>query len=162
MQLIGNYLEKHPPVYIRSHSWHVRANTKTWMRLKELSVELRDRIESRKRYFFSAALRSPRTQLPPSFLNGRHLEPLKLFWELSARPNWIIKGEGHWSGRWPRTRWLLWQSSRVPLWWWENLPEGQPSLQHSTNQALKVEWPNGSHSSVKGKCQPAWSLPKGT
>ena len=28
-------------------------------------------------------------------------------------------------------------------------PEGQPSLQHSTNQAFMVEWPDGSHSSVK-------------
>uniref|UniRef100_A0AAR2JGI1 Uncharacterized protein n=1 Tax=Pygocentrus nattereri TaxID=42514 RepID=A0AAR2JGI1_PYGNA len=25
-----------------------------------------------------------------------------------------------------------------------------------------VEWPDGSHSSVKGTRQPAWSLPKGT
>ena len=32
----------------------------------------------------------------------------------------------------------------------ENLPEGQPSLQHSTNQAFMVEWPDGRHSSVKG------------
>ena len=32
----------------------------------------------------------------------------------------------------------------------ENLPEGQPSLQHSTNQAFMVEWPNRSHSSEKG------------
>ena len=31
-----------------------------------------------------------------------------------------------------------------------NLPEGQPSLQHSTNQAFMVEWSDGSHSSVKG------------
>uniref|UniRef100_A0A674DMR7 Phospholipid-transporting ATPase n=1 Tax=Salmo trutta TaxID=8032 RepID=A0A674DMR7_SALTR len=33
---------------------------------------------------------------------------------------------------------------------WENLPEGQPSLRHSTNQAFMVECPDGSHSSVKG------------
>ena len=39
------------------------------------------------------------------------------------------------------------QSSSVE---WENLPEVQPSLQHSTNQAFMVEWPDGSHSSVKG------------
>jgi len=31
----------------------------------------------------------------------------------------------------------------------ENLPEEQPSLQLSTNQACMVEWPDGSHSSVK-------------
>ena len=30
----------------------------------------------------------------------------------------------------------------VPLWRGENLPEGQPSLQHSTNQAFMVEWPD--------------------
>ncbi|CDQ72591.1 unnamed protein product [Oncorhynchus mykiss] len=32
----------------------------------------------------------------------------------------------------------------------ENLPEGQPSLQHSTNQTFMLEWPDESHSSVKG------------
>jgi hypothetical protein len=36
------------------------------------------------------------------------------------------------------------------LFGWENLPEGQPSLQHSTNQAFMVEWPDRNHSSVKG------------
>uniref|UniRef100_A0A8C7U432 Pecanex-like protein n=1 Tax=Oncorhynchus mykiss TaxID=8022 RepID=A0A8C7U432_ONCMY len=42
-----------------------------------------------------------------------------------------------------------------------NLPEGQPSLQHSPNQAFMVEWPYGSHASVKahdsplGVCQKA-------
>ena len=56
----------------------------------------------------------------------------------------------------------LWQRSRVPLWRWENIPEGQPSLQNSTNQGVMVEWPDGSHSSVKGTWQPAWNLPKGT
>jgi hypothetical protein len=33
---------------------------------------------------------------------------------------------------------------------WEHFPEGHPFLQHSTNQAFMVEWPDGSHSSVKG------------
>ena len=93
--------------------------------------------------------RSPRTQWPPSFLNGRSLEPPRLFLELAAWPNWAIGVEGPWSGRWPRTRWSLWQSSRVPLWRWENLPEGQPFLQPSTNQDFMIEWPDGSHSSVK-------------
>ena len=32
---------------------------------------------------------------------------------------------------------------------WEKLPEGQPSLQHSTNQAFIVEWPDRIHSLVK-------------
>ena len=38
------------------------------------------------------------------------------------------------------------QSSSVEM----GEPEGQPSLQHSTNQAFMVEWPDGSHFSVKG------------
>ena len=37
----------------------------------------------------------------------------------------------------------------IILWGWEHLLEGHPSLQHSTNQAFMVEWPDGSHSSVK-------------
>ena len=52
--------------------------------------------------------RSPRTQWP-LFLNGRCLEPPRLFLELATWPNWAIGGEGPWSGRWP-----LWQCSREP------------------------------------------------
>ena len=89
-----------------------------------------------------------RTQWPPSFLNGRSLETPRSILELAARPNSAIGRKGPWSGRWPRTRWSLWQSSRVHLWRWENLPEGQPTLQHSTNQLFMVEWPDWSHSSV--------------
>ena len=55
-----------------------------------------------------------------------------------------------------RTWRSLWQNSRVPLWRWEKLPEGQPSLQQSINQAFLSEWPDGSHSSVKGTWQTAW------
>lgn len=52
----------------------------------------------------------------------------------------------------------MWQSSSVALWRDDNLPERQPFLQHSTNQVCMVEWPEESHSSVKG----TWSLPKVT
>ena len=41
-------------------------------------------------------------------------------------------------------------------------PEGQPSLQQSNNQVWLVEWPDRSHSSVKGRWQPTRNLPKGT
>ena len=40
---------------------------------------------------------SPRTQWPPSFLNGRSLKPPRLFLELATWPNWAIGG-GPWSG----------------------------------------------------------------
>ena len=48
--------------------------------------------------------------------------------------------------------------SAPALWRGDNLPEEKTSLQHSTNQACMAEWPDGSHSSVKGTWQPAWSL----
>jgi hypothetical protein len=32
----------------------------------------------------------------------------------------------------------------------DNLPKGKPPLQNSTNQAFMAEWPDGSHSLVKG------------
>ena len=83
-------------------------------RSKELSIELRDRVVSSNRSG-EGYQRSPRTEWPPFFLNGRSLEPPILFLELATQPNWAIGGEGPWSGRWPRTRWSLWQSSRVPL-----------------------------------------------
>jgi hypothetical protein len=38
--------------------------------------------------------------------------------------------------------------------------QNENSLQHSTNQAFMADWPDGSHSSVKGTRQAAWSLPK--
>ncbi|KAK3550138.1 hypothetical protein QTP86_021073, partial [Hemibagrus guttatus] len=41
------------------------------------------------------------------------------------------------------------KSTTVSLWREENLPEEQPSLQHS-NRACMVEWPDGSYSSIKG------------
>ena len=66
----------------------------------------------------SAALKVPKS----TFLNGRSLEPPRLFLELAARPNWAVRGEG------PDVHW---QSSRVSLWRWENLPEG-----HSSHAAL--------------------------
>ena len=58
--------------------------------------------------------------------------------------DWAIGGEGPWSGSWPRTQWSLWQSSRIHLCRWENLPEGQPSPQMNTGTLS--EWPSGSWS----------------
>ena len=133
---------------------HVREKNLA-MRSKELSVELWDRIVSRHRsgegyQKMSAALKVHKITVPSIIIKWKKFGT---FLDLAGQPNWAIRGEGPWSGRWPRTRWSLWQSSRVPL--WEKLPEGQPSLQHSTNQAFKVDWPDGRHSSVKGTWQPA-------
>ena len=64
------------------------------MRSKELSVKLRDRIVLRHRsgkgkHFCS--IECPQEQRHPSFLNGRSLEPPRLFLELAARLNWAIR-----------------------------------------------------------------------
>ena len=72
-----------------------------------LSVELRDRNVSKHRsgegyQNICAALKVP------SFLNGSSLEPPRYFLELPARPNWLLGGEGPWSGLWRRTHWSLW------------------------------------------------------
>ena len=76
---------------------YVRAKTKPWGRRN--CPELRDMIVSRHRSGEGYQYwRSPRTQWPPSFLNGRSLEPPRLFLELAARPNWAIGGEGQCSG----------------------------------------------------------------
>ena len=116
---------------------HARAKTKPWGRrncLKSSDTGLCQGTDMGK-----GAIKclqhwmSPKKQWPPSFFNGRSLEPQRLFLELFALQNWAIGGKGPCSGRWPRTRWSLWQRFRVPLWRWEYLPEGQQSLQHSTN-----------------------------
>ena len=119
------------------------------MRLKELSVELRDRIllrhSSGEGYQnISAALKVPKNTVASIIFKRKMFATTDTLLR-SGRPaklsNW---GEGPWSWRWPRTRWSLWQSSRVPLWGRQKLPEGQPSLQHSTNQAFMAEWSDGS------------------
>ena len=110
----------------------------------------------------SAVLKVPKNIVTSIILKWKKFgatKPLSRAGRLAKLSN---QGSGPWSGRWPSTQWSLWQSSRVPLWRWENLPEGQPSLQHSTNQTFMVEWTDGSHSSEKDTWQPAWSLPKGT
>jgi hypothetical protein len=164
--LIYISLERHT-LFLRSHSWQymsepepsheVEGIVHRALRQHCVEAQIWGRVPK-----IVCSIEGPQEQWPPSFLNRRSLEPPRLFLELASRPNWTIWGERPWSGRWPRTRWSLWQSSRVPLWRWENLPEGQPSLQHSTNQAFMVERPDRSHSSVKDTWHHTWSLPKGT
>ena len=51
---------------------------------------------------------------------------------------------------------------RDPMWRWEKLPEGQASLQHTTDLGFMAEWPEGNLSSVKDTIKSAWSLQKST
>jgi hypothetical protein len=104
IQLIGHDLQRCTPVYIRSHSWQCRSEQKLSHVVEDIvrSSETVLRLVSRHRSMEGYQLqhwRSPRTQWPPSFLNGRRLKPPRLFRELAIRPNCAIGGEGHWSGR---------------------------------------------------------------
>ncbi|CDQ90257.1 unnamed protein product [Oncorhynchus mykiss] len=96
------------------------------MRLKELSVELQDRIVSRNRSgegnkSISATWKDPKNTVA------------------SIIPNTLLRAG---------CRAKLSNRGRRAL-VRENLPEGQPSLQHSTTQAFMLERQGGSHSSVK-------------
>ena len=119
IQFIGNYLERHTPVYILSHSWQCLSERKP-----SLEVE-------------GSVRRAPRQDCVEAQTWGRvpkHFwsiewtqEPTRLFLELATCPNWAIgeKGLGQGGEQEPDGH-----SDRVPLWRWENLPEGQPSLQY--------------------------------
>ena len=97
----------------------------------------------------SAALKVPKKTVASIILKWMKFGISKTFHRAVHPANFAIGGDGPWSGSQPRTWWSLWQSSRVPMWRMENLPEGQPSLLYSTNQAFMLEWPDRSHSSVK-------------
>ena len=106
----------------------------------ELPLELQERIVLRHRsgegyQNISAALKVPKNTVNSITLKWKKFVATKPL-PRAGRPGKLSnRGRRSWLGRWPRTRWSLWQSSRVPLWSWENLPEGQPSQQHSTIQA---------------------------
>ena len=111
------------------------------MQLKELSIELRDSIVSRYRsgegsQKMSAALKVPKSTVASIILKWNKFGTTITLPRASRPGKTEQSGEGPWSGRWPIIWLWFWQSTRVPLWRWENLPEGQPSLWHSTNQAF--------------------------
>jgi hypothetical protein len=114
------------------------------MRLKELSIELRDRIVSRHRYRegypnISAALKVPQNTMASIILKWKKFGTTKTLpracrpAKLSFRGRRALVRE---VTKNPMITLTELQSSRVPLWRWENLPEGQPFLQYSTNKAF--------------------------
>jgi hypothetical protein len=123
---------------IRSCSWQCTSEQKPSLEVEVIvrRAQIQDCIKAQI-WGMSGELKVPKNTASPSFLNGESLEPPRLFLVLATWPNWAIGREGPWSGRWPRTQWSLWQSSRVLLWKFGNLPEGQPTLQPSTNQAFQ-------------------------
>lgn len=97
-------------------------------------------------YSFLLLWRFPREQKPPqwppSFWEGRSLDPPEHFTELDVQPSWKIWRKE--TAMWPRTQWSLWLSSRDAACRWENVPEGQASLQLSTNRSFMTECPDRS------------------
>ena len=84
----------------------------------------------------SAALKVPKNIVASIILKWKKFGSTKTLPRAGCQAKRATGGEGPWQGRWPRTRWSLWLSSRVPLWRWEHLPKKQPSQQQSTNQAF--------------------------
>ena len=106
IQLIEHDLERHTFVYIRSHRWQGTSEQKVRKNKGPTSIILKWKK-------FGTTKTLPRAVRLAKLSN---------------------RGEGPWSGRWSRTQWSLWQSSRFPLWIWEMLPEGQTSLQECPPQ----------------------------
>ena len=128
------------------------------MKSKEWSVDLRDRIVLRNKSGegyrkISAALKVPMSTVASiirkwkKFGTTRTLPRAGRPSKLSDRGRRALVTVGF------LVTSLTVRAPAFPLWREENLPEGQPSLQQSTNQACMVEWPDGSHSLVKGTWQ---------
>ena len=103
------------------------------MRSKELSLEVRDRIVSKHRsggyQKMSAALKVPKNTVASILLKWKKFGTTKI--EHSGEKGLGQGGDQEHDGH----------SDRVPLWRRKNLPEGQSSLQHSTNHVMSAPAP---------------------
>ena len=114
------------------------------MRSKELSVALRDRIVSRHRsgegyQNISAALKIPKNTVASIILKWKKCGTTKTLTRAGCPAKLSNRGRRALVRKVtknPMVTLTELHSSSVEL---ENLPKGQPSLQHSTNQAFMVE-----------------------
>ena len=85
--LIGHDLERHTPVYIRAHSWQYISEQKPSHEVEGIvrRAQRQDCVEALQHWRF------PRTQWPTSFLNGRSLEPPRLFLELARLSRALVR-----------------------------------------------------------------------
>ena len=119
---------------------------------EELSVELRDRIVSRHRsgegyQNISASLKVPKNTVASIILKWKKFGITKTLPRAGRQAKLSSLGR----------RALVRDVTKNPMVTLTEtysssveIGEGQPSLQHSPNQAVMVEWPAGSHFSVKG------------
>ena len=135
-------MERHTPVYLRSHSWQCMSEQKP-------SHEVEGIVHRAPRQDFcrSSDLEkytkkclqhwsSPRTQWPPSFLNGRSFNSISAEWETLPRAGRPAKLSNQ--GRRALVREVT-KNPKVTL--WENLPESEMPSQlynwtHSTEMCL--------------------------
>ena len=137
------------------------------MRSKEMSVDLRDRIVLRRRsgkgyQKMPAALKVPKNTVASIILKWKKFETTKTLPRAGRQAKLSNRGR----------RALVREVTKNPMVTLTELKSssvvmGEPSRRTTISAALHqsgfmVEWPDGSHSSVKGTCQPAWSLSKGT
>ena len=115
------------------------------MRSKKLSVERRDRIVSRDRsgeeyQNISAELKVPKNTVTSIILKWNKFGITKTLPRAGHLAKLSNRGRRALVRELTKNKMVTLKGSRVPLWRWENHPEGQPSQQHSTNQACMVEW----------------------
>ena len=132
---------------------HIRAKSKPWGRRNACRAQRQDCIKAqilRRLQTFSAALKVPKSIVASIILKWRKFGTTRTL----PRAGCLSKL----SNRGRRA-----MSSRDPVWRWEKLPKGQPSLQHSTDLGFMAEWPNRSLSSVKDmkSCLEYKKAPKG-
>ena len=106
--------------------------------------------------------RASRTRCPPSFLNGSSVESPRLLLELAARPNWVIEGEGTWSGRWAKNPMVI-----LTELWNSSVEMREPSRRTTISAAVHQSGLYGRVARqkpffIKKARQPTWSLPKDT
>ena len=137
--MIEHDLERHTPDYIKGPTVDSACQSKNQaMRLMELSVELRDRIVSR--YTCARVPQNVCSIEGPQEHSGLIILKWKKFGTTETLPRAGRPAKLSNRGRRALVREvtknpMVTQTEllRVPLWRWENLPEGHPSLQHSTN-----------------------------
>ena len=140
------------------------------MKSKELSVELWDIIMRRPRSgegykTISRVLKVPKSTVRSIIRKQKEYgtpQTLPRAVCLTKLSNWVRRTLVREVSKNPMTT-PFWQNYRVPWLRWENLLEGQQSLQHFTNLGFIGEWLDGSHSwGDKAPWQHAVSLQKGT
>ena len=119
----------HTCLYKMSHSWQCMSEQKPSHKVEGIVCRAprQDCVEAQiwgGYQHISAALKITRNAVTSIILKWKKFGTTKTL-PRAGRP---AKLRGPRSGSWLRTRWSLWKSSRVPLWRWEILPEGQPSL----------------------------------